>query len=302
VLHDYVLHGLAGGITLGRGDKVGYVREMAYCDGLAGSHAAWRIANEREVVNGHSFPLNKRALDLSLGVVVHSDYVRRLVLKAAPQARVAKVNMGIPLPVLSPQHKMLARQALGLDTDCLLFSSFGFITPVKRIEVILLAFKRLLGEFPMARYFLVGQVEPDYELADTIRLLGLEDKVTVTGYVPFDTYQEMMYAADVAINLRYPTAGETSASVLRLLAFGLPAIVSDVGWFAELPDDCCHKVSPDEKEERTVCQKMMLLAGNERLRRDLGKRARDYVLRYHSLSGAANAYIGFIQSLLESLR
>ena len=111
VLHDFILHGLTGGITLARGNKVGYVREMGYCDGFEGSRRGWRIANRREAVTGHSYPLNQRVLDLGLGVIVHSDYVRRLVLRAKPQLRVAKVNMGMPLPSLSPEARERARQA-----------------------------------------------------------------------------------------------------------------------------------------------------------------------------------------------
>ena len=49
----------------------------------------------------------------------------------------------------------------------------------------------------------------------------------------------LMAACDVLVNLRYPTMGETSGSVIRALSLGKPLVVSDVGWFSELPDDAC---------------------------------------------------------------
>jgi len=46
---------------------------------------------------------------------------------------------------------------------------------------------------------------------------------------------------DIAINLRGHTVGETSASLCRLMGIGVPAVVSDIGWFAEIPDDCVRQ-------------------------------------------------------------
>ena len=41
--------------------------------------------------------------------------------------------------------------------------------------------------------------------------------------------------------------GETSAVVIRALSVGTPLVVSDVGWFSELPDDVALKAAPDER-------------------------------------------------------
>ena len=59
---------------------------------------------------------------------------------------------------------------------------------------------------------------------------------------------EWLTACDVAINLRSPYWGETSASTLRILAAGTPVIVSNVGSFAELPAAACVKLSTDEAD------------------------------------------------------
>lgn len=303
VLHDFNLYGLVGGATLGRDDRVGFVREMGYAQGIEGSQRAWRIVNGQETVEANDYPLNRRVLDLSLGVIVHSDYVRRLVTQISPQSRATKVNMGIPLsPVPSIEARAKARQALSISPDDLLIASFGLVTPEKRVKSVLRAFAELLKDYPQARYALVGEMAPGCDSAETVRELGLENRVIVTGYLPFADYQAYMAAADVAVNLRYPTAGETSASVLRLLAAGLPTLVSDVGWFAELPDAVCRKVASGVEEEKVVFRHLSELAGDKALRRQVGEQARDYVCSRHSLEGAAQAYMSFIQNILQLLR
>ena len=59
-----------------------------------------------------------------------------------------------------------------------------------------------------------------------------------------------MAACDVLVNLRSPTMGETSGSVIRGLALGKPMLVSDVGWFSELPDGVALKIPVDDYEVR----------------------------------------------------
>jgi len=125
--------------------------------------------------------------------------------------------------------------------------------------------------------------------------------VRITGRVDIQTFQSHMAAADVGINLRFPTAGETSASVIRLMGIGKPVIVSNVGWFAELPDDCCLKVDPGETEEETLLDYMEFLAANEGARQELGANARAYMEENHSLDGSAQGYMTFICEILSNL-
>lgn len=115
-----------------------------------------------------------------------------------------------------------------------------------------------------------------------------------TGYL-VDTrdFVSWIAAADVLVNLRYPTVGETSATALRGLAAGRPVIVSDHGWYAELPDDACIKVPPNDGE--ALYQAMRRLAGDPTLRREIGHRAAAYAQREHSLASAAQRYLDFIR-------
>ena len=76
-----------------------------------------------------------------------------------------------------------------------------------------------------------------------------------------------MAACDVLVNLRSPTMGETSGSVIRGLSLGKPMLVSDLGWFSELPDDVVLKIPVDEYEVPTI-------AGGARARGRPRRRAR----------------------------
>jgi Glycosyl transferases group 1 len=103
-----------------------------------------------------------------------------------------------------------------------------------------------------------------------------------------------MRAVDVAVNLRYPTAGETSGTLMRLLGLGKAVIVTADGAFAEIPDGCCAKIDPDETEEELLAATLRRLAADPELRREMGDNARRHMAAHHTLAGSARAYAEFL--------
>jgi glycosyltransferase involved in cell wall biosynthesis len=103
----------------------------------------------------------------------------------------------------------------------------------------------------------------------------------------------LMAACDVLVNLRYPTMGETSGSVIRALALGQPLLVSDVGWFSELPDDAVLKVPVDDYEVATIEAALTVAADHGAT---LGAAARAYVEREHALPAVADAYVAALEA------
>ena len=103
----------------------------------------------------------------------------------------------------------------------------------------------------------------------------MAERVHVTGFLPFAGFEAAIAACDLCLNLRYPTAGETSASLLRVLAAGRPAIVSDYAQFAELPAAVALRVPLGDEEPAALAA---LLRGPARgaraARRDGGGGAR----------------------------
>jgi hypothetical protein len=202
--------------------------------------------------------------------------------------------MGVPLPPAIPRDE--ARARLGLPPGALVLASFGHINPYKRVEAVLRAIASLRGSIPGIRYLLVGSVSPSYDVRAAIARAGLEDSVSVTGYVERHAFEDYLASADICLNLRHPTAGETSASLLRLLGAGKPTLVSASGSFAELPPGVAAQVDLDASEGDLIVAYCRLLSGRPELAAALGARARAYVARQHSLDGAAASYMRFLAS------
>ena len=73
-------------------------------------------------------------------------------------------------------------------------------------------------------------------------------KIIKTGYVGEKEFNSFVSHSDLIINLRNPTVGETSGAMIRILQLGKASIINDIGWFAEIPDDCTVKLGIENIE------------------------------------------------------
>jgi glycosyltransferase involved in cell wall biosynthesis len=284
VLHEYVLHHLIAGITIGRGNGRAYLEAMERELGVAGRLLGlgvldnllpllWETQPER-------FPLSGTILDLARGLIVHSRFV---------EARAREAGYGGPLWRIPhpawPMHDVVRDDN---TTGEPLIGCFGYLNMNKRIPQLLEAFAAFRRRRPGARLLLAGAAAERFDVGRRLERLGLTDgEVLREDYVPEERMWSLMAACDVLVNLRFPTMGETSGSVIRGLSLGKPLIVSDVGWFSELPDDAALKVPVDEYEVPTLAAALELATT---CHKQLGAGALAYVRTEHDLGRSADGY------------
>lgn len=298
VLHDYVMHHFYLGITLGKGDAATYSQVMSYSHGPQGLEFANRVIQGNYINNDEFFnyPLNKKIIDSSLGIIAHSAYVKRLIERLDVSTPVKHINQHFILAnnYVIPQPDKISSDIIGPNN--IVFASFGHITPAKRIDVALRAFARLIKEVPNAVYVLVGQSH--YNVEELIDKLDLSERVILKGYSSNEEFEMYLGRADICINLRYPSAGETSASLTKIMGLGKPVIVSNYAQFADYPDDCCAKVDVDEIEEELLLQYMLFLAKNKEFRDQMGQNAKSFIATTHSIEESAHQYNDFVKRLI----
>ena len=296
VLHDLVLHHFMLWYAANVEHRIqNYVKLMEHQYGEAGGHMAQLMIRSRFSASAFDYPCNETVVQVAAGVVAHSAYITQRVAAMRPGLPVANIPMGVPLPPETPSS--VARARLGLDSSHIYLASFGHINAYKRLESALRTLAALRAEGREAHYLLVGSVSPNFDLTSLIRRMNLAEYVHVTGYVPRDQFEDYVAAADLCLNLRHPTAGETSASLLRLLGAGKPTLVTATGSFAELPAGIVAQVDPDASEEALLLAYCRALLDQPALAAALGQAARSYVAREHTLEASAAHYAGFLAHL-----
>src|SRR6185312_9997665 len=131
-------------------------------------------------------------------------------------------------------------------------------------------FRKLVRVSPKAKMILVGEPHPELRLQETIRSLGLSASVRPLGFTPIDDFVGYIAACDIVLNLRYPTVGENSGTLMRSLGLGKAVIVSDVGSFREMPDEICLKAPVDASEEDHLFEYLNMLVSRPDMRQALG--------------------------------
>ena len=283
VLHDFVLHHLVAGVTIGRRDGHGYLDAMEREHGVVGRLLGHGVLDKRLPplweARPEDFPLAGEVLSLATGLIVHSRYVEERVRAAGFERPIARV----PHPAWPDPG--VERATLEGEP---LFGAFGNVNQSKRVPQLLEAFARLRRDHPGARLLLVGAVSPGFDLDRRLQRLGLAGEGIVReGHVDERRLWELMAACDAHIGLRSPTMGETSGTVIRALTLGKPVVVSDVGWFAELPDGVALEVPVGAHEVDDLEAALRLLAERPEARAAMGAAARTLATTEHDLARVA---------------
>jgi glycosyltransferase involved in cell wall biosynthesis/SAM-dependent methyltransferase len=296
VMHESNLHHLIADLTIKRDDWDAYVRECEYNGGVAAREFAERVRRLEVGPDYEGQPLTRRILDSARGVVVHSRFMETEIRAAGFAGPIGVIPHGAWIPAADRNGY---REKLGLDERAPLVGIFGFLKPYKRIAESLRAFRRVVRLAPEARMILVGEPHPDAPVEPMIRSLGLSSHARVLGFAAMDDFVGYLAACDIVLNLRFPTVGESSGTLLRSLGLGKAVLVSEIGSFQEFPDDVCLKVPVGAGEEDLLFEYLNLLISRPEVARELGARAKEYVARECSWAVVAERYAEFLRTVAE---
>lgn len=296
VFHDFALQDFFLGLARERKDLRIYLDELEACHGeraaREASEALARGAAPAALARPLDFPLNCRLARASEGIIVHSEWSR---------ARFERIAPGVPLRRVS--HHITREAATGVDRapreegGPVRIASFGLITPDKGIERALRVLSRLRGTHDFL-YTLVGAPNDFFDVRALVRECGLEGRVEITGHVSLEEFERRISETDIALNLRERTAGETSGSLCRIMAAGVAAVVSDVGWFGELPADSVVKIDPGPHADELLLAYLERLIEDAPLRSALGANARRHALAEHDIRRSAEGYLALVEEVL----
>lgn len=298
-VHDLSLHHYIASELVVTGKVDEYVDVVRYC------HGEYGVNIVREFLGGfaptpwenHALDLtvNKHFVDKATAVIVHSDMAKQMIKAIRPDVPIINIPLHVcDLIPNTEEVKRNAKKALGIDEDCYLFGSFGFATKTKRIYQALKALSQYKEH--KFKYVVVGQ-EINLDTKAEAKKLGIEDKVIVTGYTSLEEYKLYMQACDVCINLRYPTNGESSANLQRILGMGIPSVITDIGTFSEYPDNCAVKVSYGENEISDILNALRLLTSSKEDYEKYKGNAIRFITENASIENNCKRYCDFFESV-----
>lgn len=181
-------------------------------------------------------------LTLSDAVITTNADAEAVIRERLPEltSRVYRIPIAANVevaPIERHTARRLLRESCNWSKDSVVVAFFGFLHPVKGLETLLPAFKRVLATKPQARLLLVGGVESlalrgadakRYwdKLHALVNELNLSQLVQITGYVSAETASHYLSGADIGVLPFNHGVTLKSGSLLALLAHGLPVVAT----------------------------------------------------------------------------
>lgn len=281
-LHDFFLSGLFHWMEEWGSQPRAFQRELHRSHGY---QALLRRQAEGVESVVRDCPCSRVVFDFSVGTIVHSDHARRLALEWYGCALLERCRHIPMLRATPPSYsKGKARQELGIRNDKLVVCSFGLLDPTKLNHRLLEAWlNSQLAKQPHCWLIFVGENHGgDYgrKLNRMIERSPARDRIQITGFESPQRYSAYLAAADVAVQLRCQSRGETSSAVLDCLVNGAAMIINASGSMAEYPDNVLIKLEKDFADHQLVAALEQLMEDAPRRQR-LGEAGRNYVLSHH---------------------
>lgn len=193
----------------------------------------------------------------------------------------------------------LIRTQFGFTKKDFIVCSFGFLGITKLNHKLLNSWlKSTLSQDKNCYLIFVGEHHgSDYGLAliETIRSSGQNDRIRITGFTSPEVFDQYLMVADLAVQLRAMSRGETSAAVLKCMSYGLPVIINAHGPLAELDQDTVHMLTDEFDDGDLVSALEQFWRFPENCHR-LGQKALKYVHEFHSPEICAKLYAEAIES------
>ncbi len=291
VLHDFYLSGLVAYME-STGRVPGFWSRQLY-----GSHGHDALREQQltrdkdEVI--WKYPCSLGAIKDGLGTIVHSRHSLRL----ASQWFGLDESGWAVVPHMRDAHlgedAALARKALGFKEGDFLVCSFGLMGPTKMNHRLVQAWlQSSLAQDPCCHLVFVGEAHVgDYgsALLKMIQSHPWGDRVRITGWTDTAEFRRYLAAADVGVQLRTLSRGETSGTVLDSMNYAKPTIVNANGSMADLDPEGVWML-PDEFTDEALVEALETLRSDPARSQQIGGAARNIILTLHDPATCAAQY------------
>lgn len=281
MLHDSCLGSARNWIANEAGDPDSFSRVLYESHGYAGLLHDRRHGRAATL---DALPVNRDVIERAVGVIVHSRHAVRQARRHYGPVAADKMTV-LPFPrQRAAGNRSLARRLLGFEPGDFVVCSFGMLAPTKLNHRLLAAWLTSdLARDARCHLIFVGEHHGgDYGQALTrqIAASGLGSRIRITGFVSARDYADHLDAADVVVQLRTDSRGETSAAIFDALAHGLPLIVNAHGSADELPTHAVLAMS-DRFEERELVDALQSLRQDPQRRAELTAGALELIGKHH---------------------
>lgn len=290
-LHDLMLHHLVqgdGGLSDGGGVYFSWLKSN-YGESVGSIFQEFFLAGGDILKFPQilEFPCSDVIVQNSYKIIVHSDFVKSSLARRGCE-NIHTIDLATNV---AGNDQVMGNLTNG---QCFRIGVFGGVQRNRRVEWVVQALSGLLSmDVPKWQLDVVGHVDDDCQyLLKMIDDFGMSARVKFHGRLPISEFNSMMSSVDLHIALRSPTMGETSAVVIRAMKLGVPSIVSNVGWYSELPP-CVLKID-DADASKQLTTYILMLIKNSKIVNQIRSETTDFAKERLNLKSTADDILNIV--------
>lgn len=298
VLHDFFLGSIQAHRELHSRQAHKWTEALYESHGYTAVRERFQAVEIADIV--FKYPCNFDVLRHAQGVIVHSPHSMQLADEWGTRSAStpwALIPLLRTLPEDLAERRIQARAALGLAEEDILVCAFGMLGPTKLNHRLIQSW--LASSFatdPRCRLVFVGdndrgsygaQIEHDIATAQA--------RISITGWADKEIFERYLSAADIAVQLRTMSRGETSAAVLDAMSHEVATIANANGSMAFLPTDALWLL-PNEFTDEQLVEALEVLKSTPAKRSELGRRGRESIRAQHMPTRCAHQYADAIET------
>lgn len=244
-----------------------------------------------------------RLLDLEVAlhgtdrIISVSDELRGQLMRNIPASKIVTIRNGIDeQSVLSCFSAQEAKRRLGMAPDCPVVGTVGRLDPIKRLDIFLLAAKRMSERLPDARFVIAGNGTEAASLGRLAANLGLNERVLFLGHR--DDIYDVIRAMDIFV-LCSDHEGLPMA-LLETLYLGVPVVARPVGGIAEVIQDGVEGLLVRSAQPEELASACLALLREDGRRRALASAGAALVAEKFTSRRTAAQTLALYRSLVKS--
>ncbi|MBA2611424.1 MAG: glycosyltransferase [Bacteroidetes bacterium] len=216
------------------------------------------------------------------------DYINQVIT-----IPVSVIPFGIDINDFKPKKV----ESLFAENDFVL----GSIKPLEslyNIDVLIKSFAKLLPAYENLKLVIIGDGTQLTALKEICKTLGVDEKITFTGRIPFKNISNYYNMIDILVNIsEYESFG---VSVVEAMACGTPVVVTNVGGLKEVVRDDSVGLKVKVGDVEDTVKAIELLMNDKTLYEQIAINARKHVIERYNWEDNVKQMIDEYLKLLET--
>jgi glycosyltransferase involved in cell wall biosynthesis len=289
-LHDKFLGNLFRTWALHHLRQADEILRSWYGDRVAKGYFEWPNSQASLLKAANLAPMTEWICAMACGVVTHSTNGIHRILGSCP----GPVHV-IPLSLTKKIDSTIEPKRIDSADGKFHLLTVGYVNPNKRVPIVIQA----IGNSALLRertiYRLVGKIEQRIARQLSELAKNLSVNLMISGEIDDMALDLALKEADAISCLRWPALETGSGSCVEALLYGKPCMVTDTGFYHEIPDCYVKKIDP-LKEIESIQKTLEELCENGELRYALGTKAQRWARSTYTPENYAQELIGIILS------